>query len=212
MTVPLPFAEPSRRYTPWAVGHLQHGTLLLGIRALASHTRCPTSLHPERTKSQSKWTANDWGIHQANLIAGAFEASLDDPTLRIFQCNSGDLHAAVTPPGIWQSQLDGSPFHSSLKSWAQYHQHRQYTKKRDMKRIYANAPTRWTKYSAPLMATLTKSKNRSPRNVGRPTKLYDWMAHATNLAKGSLPQNRDAQSRSLRHNNISTRPAHIRYW
>ena len=65
-----------------------------------------------------------------------------------------------------------------------------------MKRIYANAPTRWMKYCAPLMATLTNSKNRSPRQIGRRTKhLYDWMAHASNLAKGSLPQDRDVQSR-----------------
>ncbi len=55
-----------------------------------------------------------------------------------------------------------------------------------MKRIYANEPSRWTKYCAPLMATLTHSKRKSPRQVGRRTKhVFDWMAHATNLAKGS---------------------------
>jgi hypothetical protein len=59
-----------------AVGHLQHGTLLLGIRDIASRSRHPTSLHwtpshPERIKPQSQWTVNDWGIHQADLIAGA---------------------------------------------------------------------------------------------------------------------------------------------
>jgi len=134
-------------------------------------------------------------MYQADLIAGA-SPSLPDTALRLYQCDSEELHAAVTPPGTWQWHLDGSPFRGSLKARAQSHQHRQYMKQRDMKRIYANAPTRWTKYSASLMATLTKSKNRSPRHVGRRTKhLYDWMAHATNLAKGTLPQHRDAHSR-----------------
>jgi hypothetical protein len=116
--------------------------------------------------------------------------------LRTYRCTSEELHAAITPPGTWQWQLNGSPFHGSLKARAQSHQHRQYIKQRDMHRIYANAPTRWSKYCTPLMAILTHSKHRSPRHIGRCTKhLYDWMAHASNLAKGSPLQHRDLQSR-----------------
>jgi hypothetical protein len=137
------------------VGHLQHGSLLLGIRAIDSHTRYLTTLqwkpsHPG-TKPQSKWTVNDWSIHQVDLIAGTLEAPLAK-TIRTYRCTSEELHAVVTPPGTWQWQLNGSPFHGSLKARAHSHLHRQYTKQRDMQRIYANAPSRWTKYCAPLMA------------------------------------------------------------
>ncbi len=182
------------------MGHLQHGDILLGIRAIATQARFPATLqwtpsHPERTKPPSQWTLNDWGIHQADLIAGGAEALTASP-IRIYSCTSEELHAAVTPPGTWQWRLNGSPFHGSLKARAQTHQHRQYTQQRDMHRIYANAPTRWSKYCIPLMATLTQSKRRPPRYIGRCTKhLYDWMAHAANLAKGSLPQHREQQSR-----------------
>lgn len=52
-----------------------------------------------------------------------------------------------------------------------------------------------SKYSAPLMAKLTTTKTKSPRQVGRRTKqLYYWMAHAVNLAKGCPPLARTAQS------------------
>jgi hypothetical protein len=58
-----------------------------------------------------------------------------------------------------------------------------------MKRIYTNAPSRWTRYYPSLMATLTKVRRPTPRQKGRRTKhLYDWMAHAVNLAKGSPAQ------------------------
>ena len=82
-----------------------------------------------------------------------------------------------------------------MRHRAQTHQYRQYTKQRDMKRIYANAPTRWSRYSPTLMAKLTKIKNPSPRQTGRRTKhLYDWMAHAVNLAKGAPTSLRAARS------------------
>ena len=50
-----------------AVGHLQHGNLLLGIRAQASIARHATTLawtpsHPERTKAPHDWTEHDQGI------------------------------------------------------------------------------------------------------------------------------------------------------
>ncbi len=52
--------------------------------------------------------------------------------------------------------------------------------------IYANEPTRWTRYLPSLMDAFTRTKRASPRQRGRRTKhIFDWMAHATNLAKGS---------------------------
>jgi hypothetical protein len=65
-----------------------------------------------------------------------------------------------------------------------------YTQKQDMKRIYANEPTRWQRYNASLMAMLTAIKRPTPRQRGILTKhLFDWMAHAGNLSKG-LPTHR----------------------
>jgi hypothetical protein len=60
-----------------------------------------------------------------------------------------------------------------------------------MKRIYANEPSRWTRYSSPLMATFTRMKRSSTRHKGRRTKhIYDWMAHVHNLAKRASPVSR----------------------
>ena len=171
-----------------AVGHLQHGTLLLGLRYLASHPRCSSTLtwtpsHPERSKPSAAWTADDWGIHFADRLAG-LDAPL--PEAQIFHCDADAIHAAITPAGTWQWCVNDTPFNGSLRHRAQGYHYRQYTQKRDMKRIYANEPTRWLKYSAPLMAKLTNIRTTSPRQVGRRTKhLYDWMAHASNLAKGA---------------------------
>jgi hypothetical protein len=60
-----------------AVGHLQHGSLLLGIRQLSCKHMQPASLmwtesHPERRKPQSTWTAHDCDIHMADAIAGTW--------------------------------------------------------------------------------------------------------------------------------------------
>jgi hypothetical protein len=65
-----------------------------------------------------------------------------------------------------------------------------------MKTIYANGPSRWTRYCSTLMAALTKIKRSSTRHKGRRTKhIYDWIVHAHNLAKGASPAtHRDASS------------------
>jgi hypothetical protein len=69
LTAPLLSVGPNKHSTPIgpAVGHLQHGTLFLGLRHLASQSRCHSTLtwtpsHPERTKPQHAWTADEWGI------------------------------------------------------------------------------------------------------------------------------------------------------
>jgi hypothetical protein len=89
-----------------AVGHLQHGSLLLGIRHIAFTTRRPlflswTTSHPERTKPQSQWTKQDWGIHMADTIAGAGEVLGDGAcNIDVFDCE--DIFAALVPGGTWQ--------------------------------------------------------------------------------------------------------------
>jgi hypothetical protein len=129
-----------------AIGHLQHGSLLLGLRSSATqchrhHTLTWTPSHPERSKPQSRWTEQDWGIHLADGIAGA----APPPTvegIQIYRCDSAAVHAALTPVGTWQWCDGPNPFHGSVLKRAQQHTFRQYTQKRDMKRIYANEPTR----------------------------------------------------------------------
>jgi hypothetical protein len=100
-----------------AVGHLQHGALFQGLRLLASQERYPTTLtwtpyHPERSKPQSRWTDNDWGIHQADALAGSLNP-LAPNTICTFHCGSEEIQAAVTPPGTWQWTIDGIPFNMS---------------------------------------------------------------------------------------------------
>ena len=98
----------------------------------------------------------------------------------------------LVPPGTWHWRESKLPFHGSLSRRAQSHKFLQYTQKRDMKRIYANEPTRWTRYNPSLMAKLTKMKRLSPRQRGcRIKHLFDWMAHSRNLAKGSPTHRRD---------------------
>jgi hypothetical protein len=85
--------------------------------------------------------------------------------------HADEIHAAITPAGTWQWCTKDA---KATRHRAQSNQYRQYTKKRDMKRIYTNAPTRWSKYSAPMMAKLTKITTLSPRQVERRTKrIYD---------------------------------------
>jgi hypothetical protein len=52
------------------------------------------------------------------------------------------------------------------------------------------------RYNTSLMGTLTKVKRTTPRQKGRRTKhLFDWMARARNLSKGSPAHRRDDHSR-----------------
>jgi hypothetical protein len=52
------------------------------------------------------------------------------------------------------------------------------------------------RYDSSLMAKLTKLKQTTPRQRGRRTKhLFDWMAHARNLSKGSYIHCRNDHSR-----------------
>ena len=143
--------------------------------------------HPERRKDTHQWTPADWGIHRADELAGLSENSItQDSGNTIFHCNAAEVHAALTPTGAWQWHTEASPFHGSLRKHAQAYNFQQYRKKRDMYSVYANMPTRWTRFSPSLMSTLTRTKKSSPRQIGRRTKhLFDWMAHSHNLAKGS---------------------------
>lgn len=87
-----------------AIGHLQHGSLLLGIRHTATTLWKPLSLtwtasHPKRTKSQSEWTSQDWGIHLADTIAGAVDIGVGACDINV--CDSEDIFAA------WNMAVDG---------------------------------------------------------------------------------------------------------
>ena len=79
-----------------------------------------------------------------------------------------------------------------------------------MARIQANSKARWNKFSTPLMATLncTKKPLRT-RARGRMVKsLYDWMAHAYNLAKGSKSETKEQDSACVMCGGCETQ-AHI---
>lgn len=172
----------------------------MGIRNMASSICRPSTLswtasHPERSKPQLDWNDNDWGIHMADAIAGSSDCATTAGDLTVLHCNAEDLYAALTPQGTWQ-WMDGTTiFHGSLRQRALHYHFGQYTKKRDMKHIYANEPIRWSKYSIPLLATLTKTSHKSPRQIGRRSKhIFDWMAHGTNLAKGATPYTRISKS------------------
>ena len=123
--------------------------------------------------------------------------------IQIFRCDSAAVYAALTPVGTWQWCDGPNPFHGSVLKRAQQHTFRQYTQKRDMKRIYANEPTRWSRYSPYLLAALTKIPHKSPRHQGRRTKhVFDWMAHGHNLSKGATPH---LQTDRARANSVDTR-------
>ncbi len=115
-----------------AIGHLQHGTLLLGIRHIAKTAPRPLSLswtasHPERTKSQWQWTDNDWGIHMADAIAGAEETTTAGGCHAV-ECDSEDIHAALAPQGMWHWREGDGVFNGSLRKRAQHYHFQQYLK------------------------------------------------------------------------------------
>lgn len=77
-----------------------------GIRNIASFSRQPftlswTASHPERSEPQLEWLDDDWSIHMVNEIAGTPENAPDVDVIRIFHCNSEEVHAALTPEGTW---------------------------------------------------------------------------------------------------------------
>lgn len=118
------------------------------------------------------------------------------PGLQIHHCSSEEVHAAITPTGAWYWSEGALLFHGSAFKRAQRHNFRQYTHKRDMKRVYANESSRWTRYSLSLMARLTKKKTMTPQQRGRRTKhLFEWMAHAHNLSKGAKIHHQEEQYR-----------------
>ncbi len=86
----------------------------------------------------------------ADKLAGTLDGSpSQDAGLVIFICNAADVHAALTPAGKWQWQIGTKPYHGSLQKRAQAYNFQQYWKKRNMDSIYANAPSRWTRYYLP---------------------------------------------------------------
>jgi hypothetical protein len=127
----------------------------------------------------------------ADTIAGAEEVQEGDGACNVDVCDSEDFFAAMVPEGTSQWMEGDSIFNGFLRKRALQYHFQQYLKKRDMKQIYANEPIRWTRYCTPLLASLNKTKIKSPRHLARQSKhLFDWMVHAANLSKGATPYTR----------------------
>ncbi len=174
-----------------AIGHLQHGSLHCCLGFFASLTNAPptqASHGQSRTRNGAVLRApglqttgaSTWRMLLLAILTAAFLASTPTFVTQI-------KYMRLLP---LQARGDHSPFYGSLQKRAQRHQFLQYRKQRDIKRIYANAPSRWTRYCPSPMALLTKVRD-DPRpvkreDVQRRTKHhFDWMAHAVNLAKES---------------------------
>ncbi len=53
----------------------------------------------------------------ADEITGSADGPLGiEKSIRIFSCDSTEIHAALTPQGTWQWQEDRTPFHGSLEA------------------------------------------------------------------------------------------------
>ncbi len=148
----------------------QDGALLQGLRLLASQERGTPRHSCGRHLIRKDLSPNTVG----QIMTGASIKRMSwlvpwwtpwPNTICTFHCGSEEIQTAVTPPGTWQWTIDGIPFNGSLRHRAQHHQHRQYVKQQDMKRIYANAPTRWTRYCL--------ETHKIPESVTS----ANWMAH-----------------------------------
>jgi hypothetical protein len=166
-----------------SLDYLRHGSLLLEICNIvaARNTSCTVTSGTQEAPAyvDGWWLGDPHGRQNCRHCTA--------PATQVFTCDSTKVHAAITPPGTWQWMNGQQPFHGSLQKLAQNHQFQQYKKKRDIKRIYANEPSHWTRHCSSLMATLTKTKRFFTRHKGRQKKhIFDWMAHTFNLAKGVL--------------------------
>ncbi len=147
-----------------SVGHLEHGSLLHGIRQLmlmngAGHQLQWTKAHPERTKPRMDWTADDQGIYMADLVAGELATLHREVTITTYLADADELLASLVPGGQWVWMADNRIFMGSLRQRAQCHQFQQYLNRRDTERIHQNTPSRWTQFSSGLMTTQTYTKN-----------------------------------------------------
>jgi hypothetical protein len=97
-----------------------------------------------------------------------------------------------------------------LKDHAQRHHLQTYLTTRDTLRDPHTSNGRWSNYCPHLIGILTPAKkSRSPRSRGRLTKhLYDWMAYASNLAKGAPLDSREAVAKCVLCGKTETQ-AHI---
>jgi hypothetical protein len=193
-----------------ATGHLQYGPMLQGVRARSphlSHSLEWTKAHPERKKPEHTWTPADIGIHTADLIAGdPVPLALRHPNPSLTTVDADQVHSALIPADTWVWKDSSHLFTGSLKHHAQRHHFQTYLTTRDTLRDQHTPNGRWTQYCHQLMGTLTKAtKHRSPRNRGQFVKHpFDWMAHASNLAKVLPMDTRTAASKCLLCGKIET--------
>ena len=138
----------------------------------------------------------------ADTIAGSLpDTSQSDDTIVFYSCNAEEVHSALLKEGTyhWVKTDTQIPLKTSLQAEAQIYHYQMYRNKRDMKGVYGNTAARWNQYNPALMALLTHTKKKiTPRARGRLTKhIYDWMAHAHNLAKSSKLEDREQDSKCI---------------
>jgi hypothetical protein len=113
---------------------------------------------------------DDWGINMADTIAES--SSLRERRgLHIFQRESDDVYAALTPVQTWQWREGTVLFDWSVRKRAQRFNFEKYRKKIDIKRIYENKPTR-CRYILSLMNVLTRTKRASFGNGAEEPNIY----------------------------------------
>ena len=182
-----------------SIGHLQYGPLLHGIRQLMlpsemGHALQWTKAHPERFKPRLDWTADDQGIYMADLVAGELTTLHREIQITTFTADADSLLNALVPAGQWVWITGSQLFTGSLRHSMQRLHYLEYLVNRDNNRQLRAAAPRWTHNSVALMVTLTHAKGRrSSRARGRlVSHLYDWMAHESNLAKGTNETHRES--------------------
>jgi hypothetical protein len=134
----------------------------------------------------------------ADLIVGCSDCHPpSDHHIVLHQCDGDDFFQAINPHGTWMWCHNRNPIKESLKQISQRFYFQTYRNKRDLIRIQQNNPARWNQYCIQLIASLNGTKApMMARSRGRLVKhLYDWMAHATNLAKGVATEDSYQSSR-----------------
>ncbi len=101
-----------------------------------------------------------------------------------FHADAEAVHNALIPVSTWTWHTPKGTIKNSLKHHAQRYNFQQYRARRDTRRAPHDPKGRWTNYSIHWMATLIRASQLMPKH--RLSKhLFDWMAHASNLAKSA---------------------------
>jgi hypothetical protein len=80
----------------------------------AGHQLQWTKAHPERIKPRMDWTADDQGIHMADLAAGESNILHGEVTITSYVADADELLASLVPDGQWVWMADNMIFTGSL--------------------------------------------------------------------------------------------------